>query len=100
MMKNKILLATAIFFSFENLFAGELIIYTELNPPYVIKDQESGKITGEAVKHVEEILTAAKIDFKIMAQPLKRSLSIVEKNADTCVFPVVRNQERETKFFG
>jgi polar amino acid transport system substrate-binding protein len=95
-MKKIILLTISILvqhlFFINNVLAEPYTINTFDFPPYVEKK------SGLAIDIVKELFKRAGLKYKIKTMPLKRSIKVAKEEKNTCVVPVQRSQERETKF--
>lgn len=98
--KPSLLLSALLFGALNSLFGApvaanqtpiKLLTYDE--PPWVDAQQEP--LQGPTIELVKEVFTLAGVPFSIEVLPLKRALLMVNKQANTCVFPIERSQERE-----
>jgi len=71
-------------------------LQTEALPPYAYK--QNGQLKGVAVEIVSQLFKNAGFDYEVRIVPWKRAYTNALYKADTCVFPVQRNQEREAQF--
>ncbi len=76
--------------------AATYSLLTEELPPYSMK--QGSKITGASVDIVAELFKRAGLKSEVKLQPFVRAVDTTLKEANTCVFPVERNQEREVSF--
>ena len=74
----------------------ELHLLSFEDPPYVNALGEEK--AGLAVDIVKELMARTHIRYKMDFVPAKRALIMAAKQNNTCVFPVVRSQEREVRF--
>lgn len=79
------------------LFAYTLNIVTELLPTYQYLDSE-GKLAGPTVSKVTSVLVDANINFNLSVQPWHIAYNAVQRESDTCIFSIGRNNEREDMF--
>lgn len=76
------------------VLAEELELLTESWPPYVETDDDGAR--GLTVDILEEALEPLGIDLVVREVPWKRALAMVERGDADGIFPLNRNQERET----
>ncbi len=76
--------------------AASFTLLTEELPPYSIK--QSGAPSGAAVDIVSELFKRAGLQFTVKIVPWQRAYNGAIEEANTCVFPIQRNQEREVLF--
>ena len=75
--------------------AASFTLLTEELPPYSIK---KGGTSGAAVEIVSELFKRAGLQFNVKIVPWQRAYNGAVEDANTCVFPIQRNQEREALF--
>lgn len=73
-------------------------IYTEEFPPYQTLIAP-GKVGGIATNIVEEVMTAAKLPYRIHLLPWFRSTTNVTKYKNSLIYSLARTEERESKFY-
>jgi polar amino acid transport system substrate-binding protein len=108
---NSIIMKTLLLFTSLaslSLFAGQLSsaendtlrLFSYENPPYVISSSESGSggESGLAIDVVDALMTRSNMLYQLDIVPAKRGLVMALSQANTCVFPIERSQEREVKF--
>lgn len=76
-------------------FAVTYTLYTEVLPPYSFV---GGPQKGVAVDIASTLFERAGMPFEVKIIPWKRAYVTVRETANTCLFPVQRNQEREVLF--
>ncbi len=76
--------------------ATALQLMTEELPPYSFKS--NNRVDGLSIEIITELFKRAGVSFDIRLVPLRRALATVEAEADSCVFPLERSQEREARF--
>ena len=94
-MKAPLLIVLLLFSS--KLFAYTLNIVTELFPTYQSLDAD-GKLVGPTVSKVERVLGDANIQFNLTVQPWHIAYNAVQRDSNTCIFSIGRNNEREDMF--
>ncbi len=78
------------------VFAQTIQVVTEEYPPY--NYTEDGKITGFSTDVVEEVLKRAGLSYKIQSNAWADSYRIAETSANTLIYSMGRNIEREPLF--
>ena len=94
-MKASFLIVSLLFST--KLFAYTLNIVTELFPTYQYLDAD-GKLAGPTVSKVTSVLVDANIQFNLSVQPWHIAYNAVQRDSDTCIFSIGRNNEREDMF--
>ncbi|MCP5161503.1 MAG: transporter substrate-binding domain-containing protein [Hahellaceae bacterium] len=90
-------MAAAVALTFSGIAAAaNYTLLTEELPPYSMK--LGGKVTGASVDIVSELFRRSGLSFDVKLQPFVRAVDSTKNDANTCVFPVERNQEREVSF--
>jgi polar amino acid transport system substrate-binding protein len=87
-------LAVAAFACFAR--ADVLSLVTENRPPRQM--QEGDKVVGTATDRVKRLMDAAGIPYSIAVYPFARSFHLAEQDGNTCIFSIVKNDEREKLF--
>jgi len=95
MMSIKTIICCFCFISL-SVQATTFTLFTEELPPYAMK--EKGKPTGASVDIVSELFKRVGLDFNVRIVPWKRAYLTTLEEANACIFPVQRNQEREVLF--
>lgn len=98
-MKNslrKVSIALAALVLSTSVFAAKIAVVTEEFAPYNYTN--GGKITGFSTEVVEATLKKAGIDYEIKSQPWARTYQAAQENADTLIFSIGRNEQREKLF--
>jgi len=92
------ILMLSILFSLTSSLAwsASFTLLTEELPPYSIK--KGGAPSGAAVDIVSELFKRVGIQFTVKIVPWQRAYNGAVEGANTCVFPMQRNQEREALF--
>jgi len=75
-----------------------LILFTEINHPYVYYKEGTEQLTGIAYDIVSEMMIRAKIRPDIRVLPWLRALREVGKTDNACLFIMNRTAKREPKF--
>lgn len=78
------------------LSAGQLVLYTEENPP--INFSQAGEVDGMAVEVVRELLRRTDTRAQILSVPWARGYKMATTQPDVGLFVTVRTPERETLF--
>ncbi|NOI68096.1 ABC transporter substrate-binding protein [Vibrio sp. 99-8-1] len=74
-----------------------LTLFTYHNPPLV--SVEDKKVVGGNSWHVvEQLLNKTSTPYKVAIKPAMRGMYSVAENRNTCVFPIDRTQDRESKY--
>ena len=71
-------------------------LVTFADPPHIIV--EKSRIYGLSVEVVEQLFQQAGLTFDLQVMPPKRTVLYATEQPNACVFPIERNQERETLF--
>jgi len=77
-------------------WSASFTLLTEELPPYSIK--KGGTPSGASVDIVSELFKRVGIPFTVKIVPWQRAYNGAVDGANTCVFPIQRNQEREALF--
>lgn len=77
-------------------YAGKISVVTEEYAPYNYTD--GGKVAGFCTEVVEASLKKAGLEYDIKSQPWARSYQAAQENADTLIYSIGRNAEREKMF--
>ena len=85
------------------LYRTQLHLLTYESPPYVYLTESQGSGAnsdkkGLAIEVIDSMMDRAGIPFSLSIVPVKRGLIMTEAQANTCVFPIERSQEKEVKF--
>lgn len=75
-----------------------LELYTEHNPPFTYKQEETGEIGGATMAVVRELMQRADVPYSVELIPWKRAYSQTLRQKNACVFGMNRTPEREKKF--
>ena len=78
------------------LHAAPLTLTTESYPPFNFR--ENGEYKGSSIEQIQILMKAAGIDYTMEMMPWARAIALAEKDANTCVFTTVHNQERDPSF--
>lgn len=78
------------------LNAAPLTLTTESYPPFNFR--ENGEYKGSSVEQVQMLMKASGIDYTMEMMPWARAYALAERDANTCVFTTVHNQERDPSF--
>ncbi len=79
-------------------FAGKMVVYSAVYPPYQIDDH--GKHTGVNTEIVAAIFHHAGIPFEIQYVPWSRAQKIVGEDSveNTAIYSLARNEQREQQY--
>ncbi len=73
---------------------NDIIIGSELNPPFVYMN-EQGNMVGTLVDKLDSILRPTNLHYKFNYIPWKRGLEEINKKRNLFIFPMTRTTERE-----
>ena len=73
---------------------NDIIIASELNPPFVYMN-EQGDMVGTLVDKLNSILKPTNLDYKFIYTPWKRGLEELNNKKNFFIFPMTRTTERE-----
>jgi len=76
-------------------WAGDLILMTEIFPPYQYKDDVDNKLIGITTEVVEAIQKKVGDTSKVKVYPWTRGLKILETKKNSALFSMLRTDERE-----
>jgi polar amino acid transport system substrate-binding protein len=76
--------------------AEKVIIYTEEFPPFNFI--ENRKITGVSTEVVHRVMEMTGIEYTIKSLPWEQSYNLVQKQANSLIFSISRNDRREALF--
>lgn len=79
-----------------NIQSHPITVLTEHLPPFQIVDEQS--IKGLATEMVDEVFSAAQIDYQIQANPWTDSYRLALKDPNMCLYSTARIPERENAF--
>jgi len=97
-MFHKILFSCGLMIApfFSNLYAEEVLIFTEEWPPY--NYTEKGKITGVSTDVVRTLLERLDKEYKIELLPSMRSSDMITSRAHSMMFSMFKTPEREPNY--
>ncbi|HOV15720.1 MAG TPA: ABC transporter substrate-binding protein [Spirochaetota bacterium] len=93
--KNLIVSVLLTIFSFF-VFSQDLLVYTEESPP--LNFTKDGKLDGQAVEIVKEIMKRIGKDYKIDVVPWARGYNDLLSKENVVLFSTTRTEEREKLF--
>lgn len=76
--------------------ADVLSLVTEIRPPRQML--EGDQVVGTATDRVRRLMEAAGIPYSMSVFPFARSFHIAQTDGNTCIFSIVKNEEREKLF--
>jgi len=78
---------------------ADLRLITQDKPPFNYLDTSTGQVIGLSIDILRDASSRAKVAVSnIGLYPMVRSVDMARKQADTCVFPMIRTKERENLF--
>ncbi len=75
----------------------DVILISSNNPPYVYRNDQ-GKIVGESLEHITEILDKAGVTYRLQMAPWLRVMETARTNSNVLLYPLSRTPEREKNF--
>lgn len=75
-----------------------LTLYTENNPPFNFRSDQTGDITGVSYQIVIEMMRRAEIPYNVELLPWKRAFQLTQDTRNSCLFSMDFTEEREAKF--
>lgn len=76
----------------------QLMLFTEQNPPYNYRIEETGEIEGRITMIVQELMRRADIGYTIELMPWNRAFQRTLITPNSCLFAMDRTPERENQF--
>lgn len=76
--------------------AQPLTVITYGEAPFAV--EQANNNSGLSIEVLAELFSRANIDYHVTFLPLKRGMAVTEYSPNTCVMPIERNQQRESRY--